>query len=243
MVSTHYIPYLIELRKRLLTCFYLSSILFLGVFYFSNRLFDLIALPILQQLPHDQHLIATHVAAPLIVPLKFSVYLTIFMCIPIYCYQAWKFLRPALYTNEKRLIFLLLLPSIFLFYLGIFFAYAIVLPLIFKFFTQVSPHSVNLMPDISQYLEFVLQLFFAFGVAFEVPIITCLIILSGMISKKNLAAKRPYVIVAAFIIGMLLTPPDVISQILLAIPICLLFECGLFMAKIIKLPLKSGSSQ
>lgn len=230
-----FFAYLIELRRRLLYCVYSVVLLFAFLFYFSADLFHLLAKPLLQFLPAEQGLIATGVTAPLLTPLKLSLVVSIFLSVPFILYQVWAFITPALRAHEKRLVWLLLYPSIGLFYVGTLFAYSIVFPLVFKFFSSVVPAGVSFLPDITQYLQFTLKLFFAFGIAFEVPIMTLVLIWSGVVSADKLAQQRPYVIVLAFVLGMLLTPPDVISQVLLAVPMWLLFELGLLLARVIKL--------
>ena len=176
-------------------------------------------------------MIATEVAAPFLAPFKVTVMMAIFIGMPFVLYQAWAFVAPGLYRQERVLALPLVISTAFLFYLGVAFAYFLVFPLIFAFFTAVAPQGVIVMTDISRYLDFVLKLFFAFGMAFEVPVATILLVWTGVTTPESLAAKRPYVVVAAFIMGMLLTPPDVVSQILLAVPIWLLFELGLFFSR------------
>jgi sec-independent protein translocase protein TatC len=176
-------------------------------------------------------MIATEVASPFLVPFKLTIFLALFISMPYLLYQAWAFVAPGLYRNEKRFALPLLLTSILLFYFGMAFAFFIVFPLLFGFFTSVAPSGVTVMTDISHYLDFILKLFFAFGLAFEVPIATILMVSAGIVSIESLSRKRPYIILGAFVAGMLLTPPDIISQILLAGPIWLLFELGLVFAR------------
>ena len=173
-------------------------------------------------------------ASPFLIPFKLVIYLSIFITIPYILYHLWSFIAPGLYSHEKKLIFPLILSSSFLFYLGASFAYFVVFPLIFVFFIGIAPTDVAIMTDIGRYLDFVIALFFAFGFSFEVPIITVLLITSGITTREKLALKRPYIIVGAFTLGMLLTPPDVISQILLALPMWLLYELGLYFSKYFK---------
>ncbi len=179
-------------------------------------------------------MIATEVASPFLTPFKLTLVLAIFAAIPYILHQLWGFIAPGLYNNEKRIAFPLLISSILLFYAGIAFAFFIVFPLIFKFFSSVAPVGVTVMTDINRYLDFVLKLFFAFGVAFEIPIATVLLVWTGATNVQNLRSKRPYVIVGCFVVGMLLTPPDVVSQLLLAIPMWLLFEVGILFSVLIK---------
>ena len=176
-------------------------------------------------------MIATEVAAPFLTPFKLTFFVAFLIAMPFILYQVWGFLAPGLYENEKGLILPLMASSVLLFYAGITFAYYVVFPLVFGFFTSAAPDNVTVMTDIGSYLDFVLKLFFAFGVAFEIPVVTIVLIRSGAISADSLAKKRPYIIVACFIVGMLLTPPDVISQVLLAVPMWMLFECGVFFGR------------
>ncbi|RME34316.1 MAG: twin-arginine translocase subunit TatC [Gammaproteobacteria bacterium] len=225
------IAHLLELRERLLHSVLCVLLVFLCLFWFANDLYAWLARPLLEKLPAGASMIATEVAAPFLAPFKLTLVVSIFLSVPFLLYQAWAFIAPGLYRHERRLVLPLLVSSTVLFYLGIAFAYFVVFPLIFAFFTSTAPSGVAVMTDISRYLDFVLKLFFAFGLAFEVPVAVFLLARTGVISADDLAAKRPYVVVASFVIGMLLTPPDVISQVLLAVPIWLLFELGLVMAR------------
>ena len=206
--------------------------IFLCLFAFANDLYTFLAEPLLRHMPEGTSMIATEVASPFLTPFKLTLVLSVFAAMPVILYQMWAFVAPGLYQNEKRLVMPLLVSSTFLFYLGMAFAYFVVFPLVFGFLTNVAPDGVAVMTDISRYLDFVLKLFFAFGIAFEVPIATILVIWAGITTAESLAAKRPYIIVIAFVVGMLLTPPDVISQTLLALPMWLLFELGLVMSKL-----------
>lgn len=242
-MSQTFIVYLIELRRRLLYSLYYVIIIFSILLYFSDPIFYVLAKPLLRCLPAGHGLIATGITAPLLIPIKLTLILSLFLSVPFLFYQIWAFITPALHRHEKRVTWLLLLPSVVLFYLGVGFAYVIVFPLIFKFIASIVPPGVNLLPDITQYLTFTLKLFFAFGIAFEVPVVTLVLIWSGITSVEGLAEKRPYVIVLAFILGMLLTPPDVISQVILAIPMWLLFELGLLLARFINVKPTSIAEQ
>lgn len=226
-----FVTHLIELRDRLLRVVIVVIVVFLGLFAFANDLYTYLAQPLLAQMPLGTSMIATEVASPFLTPFKLTLVVSVFISIPFILYQAWGFIAPALYLTERRLIFPLLVSSSLLFYLGMAFAYFVVFPLVFGFLTGVVPEGVAVMTDISRYLDFVLKMFFAFGLAFEVPIATILVIWSGMTTAQDLAAKRPYIVVAAFIFGMLLTPPDVISQTLLALPMWILFELGLVLSR------------
>ena len=220
------ISHLIELRSRILKAILSVVIVFLCLFYFAQDLYQYLALPLIATLPEGATMIATAVAAPFLAPFKLTLVLSFFIAIPVVLYQIWAFVAPGLYRNEKRLIAPLLASSTLLFYSGMAFAYYVVFPLVFMFFNSVAPEGVLISTDISSYLDFVLKLFFAFGLAFEVPIAVILMCWTGVTSAESLRKKRPYVIVGAFVVGMLLTPPDVISQVLLAVPMWLLFEVG-----------------
>jgi len=222
-----FIAHLLELRDRLLRVVLTVLVIFAGLFYFANDLYAFLAQPLLAHLPAGGKMIATEVASPFLTPVKLTLVLSVFAAIPVILYHSWAFIAPGLYLHERKLIFPLLLSSILLFYAGMAFAYFVVFPLVFGFFTSVVPAGVEVMTDIGKYLDFVLKLFFAFGVAFEVPIATILLVWSGATTPEALGEKRPYVIVGAFVIGMLLTPPDAISQTLLALPMWLLFEVGI----------------
>jgi len=222
------IYHLIELRDRLLRVVLVIGVVFIVLMPFSNTLFSILSGPLMAHLPEDSSMIAIEVASPFLIPFKLTLFLALFIAIPYVLYQMWSFVAPGLYRHERRLIWPLLVSSTFLFYAGAAFAYFVVFPLVFAFFTSTAPEGVSVMTDISRYLDFVLTLFFAFGAAFEVPIFTVLLVWTGMATQDSLRKKRPYIIVGAFVIGMLLTPPDVISQTLLAIPVWLLFEVGVY---------------
>ena len=225
------VEHLIELRDRLLRVM-LSVVVFLLLsFPFANDLYTLLAEPLLRHLPQGGSMIATEVASPFLTPFKLCLVLSIFLSMPVALYQLWAFVAPGLYKHEQKLVFPLMVTSTFLFYLGMAFAYYVVFPLMFAFFNATVPDGVAIMTDISKYLDFVLKIFFAFGIAFEVPIATILVVWAGFTTPGALAQKRPYVIVGAFVVGMLLTPPDAISQTLLAIPVWILFELGVFFSR------------
>lgn len=219
--------FLIELRRRLIHCVLLLLILFCGLIYFANQLYTLLALPLLKFLPHHQGLIAINIAAPLFVPYELTFVSSIFLGVPFFLYQLWRFIAPALYKKEKRLLWPLLFGSTFLFYGGMSFAYFVVLPILFRLLTHTAPIGVMVSPDMTEYLNFTLKFLFIFGVIFEVPIIIIFLIWSGIVTRVQLQKFRPYMIVGAFIVGMLLAPPDVLSQTLVAIPLCVLFEMGM----------------
>ena len=228
--SNAILRFLVEVRKRLLICLLALAVIFSVLFYFANHLYTWLALPLLKHLPHGQGLIATNIVSPFFVPFELTFYASLFLAVPIFLYQLWEFIAPALYQRERRFVWPLLLMSTLLFYTGVAFAYFVIFPVIFSFLTKTAPQGVLVSPDISQYLDFTLYLFFIFGLIFEVPIITILFIWSGIVTRDKLIQARPYAIVAAFIIGMLLAPPDVVSQTLLAVPLWLLFELGIFLA-------------
>ena len=226
-----FLSHLIELRDRLLRSLLLILIIFLGLFIYANELYAVLAEPLLAYMPEGSSMIATQVASPFLTPFKLALVSSIFISMPYLLYQLWAFVAPGLYKHEKSLALPLLVSSIILFYLGMMFAYFVVFPLIFDFFAGIQLKGVVNSPDITNYLDFVLKLFFAFGVAFEVPIATIIVISTGMTTAEKLAEKRPFIIVFAFVIGMLLTPPDVVSQMLLAIPMWILFELGLIFSR------------
>jgi sec-independent protein translocase protein TatC len=228
-----FLEHLVELRGRLLKACLAVLIVLVFVLPFSRRLYALLAAPLTAHLPADSSMIAIDVASPFLTPFKLSLLVALVLAIPVVLYQLWAFVAPALYKHEKRLARPLLYTSVFLFYSGCAFAYFVVFPLVFGFFTRVAPEGVAVMTDISKYLDFVITLFLAFGITFEVPIATIIVVATGVTTVKKLASIRAYVLVGAFALGMLLTPPDVISQTLLAVPMWLLFELGLIMARIL----------
>lgn len=229
-VEQPFVSHLIELRDRLLRIVLAILILFLALFGFANDIYHYIASPLMELLPEGQSMVATGVISPFLTPFKLTLVLSFYLAIPYILYQIWGFIAPGLYKHERRLVLPLAASSTVLFYVGMAFAYYVVFPLIFAFLTTTAPEGVEVMPDMKDYLDFVLKLFFAFGVAFEVPIATILLCWMGTTTPDSLREKRPYVIVGAFVIGMLLTPPDMISQTLLAIPMWLLFEAGILFA-------------
>ena len=225
------ISHLLELRDRLLRVIAIVMVLFLSLVYFANDIYHYLAIPLTSQLPEGSSMIATGVATPFFTPIKLTIVLSIFIAIPGILHQVWAFIAPGLYKQERRLIAPLVISSALLFYFGMAFAYYVVFPLAFSFFTSTAPEGVTIATDISSYLDFVLKLFFAFGLAFEIPIATLVLCWTGATTPESLKKKRPYIVVSAFIFGMLLTPPDVISQTLLAIPMLILFEVGLLFAR------------
>ena len=230
------VAHLTELRTRLLRCVVAVLVIFAALFSFAQEIYALVAAPLRAYLPEGATMIATGVASPFLTPFKLTLIVALFLSIPVILHQIWGFIAPGLYTREKRIATPLLASSILLFYAGMAFAYFLVFPIIFGFFASVTPEGVAMMTDIGQYLDFVLTLFFAFGVAFEIPVATFLLIWVGIVDVQTLRNSRPYVIVGCFVVGMFLTPPDVFSQTLLAVPMWLLFEAGLFFGSMIKKP-------
>lgn len=226
------ISHLIELRTCVMRVVICIFIVFLLLLPFANQIYNFVAIPLIAKLPEGSHMIATEVISPFFAPFKLTIFCAVFFTVPYTLYQAWSFITPGLYSNEKKLVLPLLVSSTLLFYTGVLFAYYVVFPVLFAFLTKTAPEGIIIMTDINQYLNFILKLFFAFGISFEIPVATFLLIRSGFVSATKLEANRPYIILSAFVIGMLLTPPDVISQILLAVPIWLLFESGLILGKI-----------
>lgn len=226
------VAHLLELRDRLLRIVLIILLVFLALTPIANTLFTVLADPLLRYMPENTQMIAIDPVGPFFTPFKLALVIAIFLVMPYILYHIWSFIAPALYTNERDLLLPLLISSSVLFYLGMAFSYFVVFPLVFHFMLMVTPTGVAMMTDISHYLDFVLKLFFAFGIAFEVPVLTILLVWTGMTTPEALAEKRPYIVVSAFVVGMLMTPPDAISQTLLALPIWLLFEIGLFFSKI-----------
>ncbi|WED21900.1 twin-arginine translocase subunit TatC [Vibrio sp. JC009] len=225
------ISHLLELRNRLLRALAAVLVVFIGLIYFANDIYEFISAPLIERLPEGATMIATDVASPFFTPLKLTLIASIFVAVPFILYQVWAFVAPGLYKHERKLIMPLMFSSSLLFYCGVAFAYYVVFPLVFGFFTAISLGGVEFATDISSYLDFVLALFLAFGIAFEVPVAIILLCWTGATDVQSLKEKRPYIVVGAFVVGMMLTPPDMISQTLLAIPMCLLFEVGLFFAR------------
>ncbi|WP_106478926.1 twin-arginine translocase subunit TatC [Phytohalomonas tamaricis] len=232
--QTPLLEHLIELRSRLLRAVVVVVVVFAALYAFSNQIYSFVAQPLMELLPPGSQMIATEVTSPFLAPFKLTLFVALFAAIPFVLYQAWAFIAPGLYAHEKKLALPLLASSILLFYGGAAFAYYVVFPLLFQFFTTAGPAGVQVMTDINAYLSFVLKLFLAFGVAFEIPIATFLLILTGATTVKDLSSKRGYVIIGCFIVGMMLTPPDVISQSLLAVPMWLLFEVGILFGRLVK---------
>lgn len=228
------VAHLTELRSRLLRCALAVFVVFAGLFYFAQDIYSIVSAPLRAYLPEGATMIATGVASPFLTPFKLTAWCALFLSVPIILQQVWGFIAPGLYRHEKRIAVPLLVSSILLFYAGMAFAYFLVFPLIFHFFASVTPEGVSMMTDINEYLDFVLTLFFAFGVAFEIPVATFLVIWIGVVDVDTLKRARPYVIVGCFVVGMILTPPDIFSQTLLAVPMWLLFEIGLLFGRLVQ---------
>ena len=227
-----FISHLIELRDRMIKMLIAIAVVILLLFPFANDLYTFVAEPLIAQLPAGSTMIATQVISPFLTPFKLALVAAIFLAMPYLLYQFWGFVAPGLYQHEKRLAVPLLVSSIALFYIGMAFAYYLVFPIVFAFMTATTPVGVAMMTDIAAYLDFVLTLFFAFGLAFEIPVATVLLVMIGIVTPDGLVEKRPYVIVGAFVIGMFLTPPDVFSQTMLAVPMWLLFELGVWFSRL-----------
>jgi sec-independent protein translocase protein TatC len=225
--------HLVELRDRVVRMMLAILVIFLSLFYWANEIYIYLAEPLTKHLPEGSNMIAIDVASPFLTPFKLVLMLSVFLAMPVILHQLWAFVAPGLYKSEKRLAAPLLASSIILFYLGMAFAYYVVFPLVFGFFTSIGPEMVAISTDIGRYLDFVLALFFGFGLAFEVPIATIILVAIGVTTPKKLSEMRPYVIVGAFVLGMILTPPDVISQVLLAVPVWILFEGGVIASAIL----------
>lgn len=230
--SGNLMSHLVELRDRVLRMVIAILVIFLSLFYWANDIYTYLAVPLTSHLPEGSTMIAIDVASPFLTPFKLVLMLSVFLAMPVILHQLWAFVAPGLYKTEKRIAGPLLVSSILLFYAGMAFAFYVVFPLIFGFFTSVGPEMISISTDIGRYLDFVLALFFGFGLAFEVPIATIILVAVGITTPKKLGQMRPYVIVGAFVLGMLLTPPDIISQVLLAVPIWILFEAGLIVSSI-----------
>lgn len=228
------VHHLIELRTRLLRIVIFVAVAFFGLFNFSNQIYGFVSAPLQKILPANSSMIATDVISPFLTPMKLTLFVALFGSIPFILYQIWAFVAPGLYKHEKNIALPLLISSVILFYTGMAFAYYVVFPLIFGYITHVGLEGVANMTDITKYLDFVLQMFFAFGFAFEIPVATILLIHAEIISARGLIKKRPYVIVGCFVIGMILTPPDVMSQISLAVPMWILFEIGVYIGLMIE---------
>jgi len=229
--SEPFVSHLIELRNRMIWAIGSVLVIFVCLVPFANELYEWFAKPLISNLPQGGSMISTEPHGPFFIPFKFAFATAFAVAIPVVLYQVWAFVAPGLYQNEKSIALPLVVSSTLLFYAGIMFAYYVVFPIIFKFFIGMAPEGVAVMTDISSYMSFALKLFFAFGVAFEVPVATVLLARMGVVSPDSMARQRPYIVLGAFVLGMLMTPPDIFSQVMLAVPVCLLFEVGLFFAR------------
>ena len=227
MIKDSILNHLIELRSRLLKVFALFVVLSIVGIPFASEVYTFIASPLMDLLPDGSTMIATEVASPFMAPIKLVLYVALLLSMPWLFYQIWMFVSPGLYKREKKLTAPLMLSTIILFFCGVSFAFFIVCPIIFKFFIGMAPENIQVMTDINQYLSFIFKLLFAFGIAFEIPIATVIIVKGGLATKESLTSARPYLIILFLVIGMLLTPPDIFSQLFLAVPMWLLFEIGI----------------
>ena len=228
------ISHLLELRDRLMRAFAAVLLAFVPCAYYSNEIFTIVARPLSEKLPKGSSLIATSVIAPFMTPFKLAFFVALFIAMPVVIYQIWAFVAPGLYRHEKRFAVPLLVSSILLFYVGVVFAYFAVFPVMFEFFAATTPVGVTMMTDINNYMDFVLTMFLCFGVAFEMPVIVVLLVLTGMVTVEKLKSSRGYVLIGIFIIAAILTPPDAVSQTIMAVPMYLLYEGGLVMARIMQ---------
>jgi len=226
--------HLLELRDRLLRAFLAVIVVFIPIVFFANEVFTLVAQPLIDQLPKGASLIATSVISPFMTPFKLAFFVALFAAMPYVLYQVWAFVAPGLYRHEKRFALPLLVSSIILFYAGVAFAYFAVFPVMFDFFASTTPAGVRMMTDITSYMDFVLTMFLCFGLAFEVPVIVVLLVLTGLVKVDKLAEIRGYVLIGIFVIAAILTPPDAISQTIMAVPMYLLYEGGLLMARLMQ---------
>ena len=228
------ISHLLELRDRLLRAFLAVLIVFLPIAFFANDVFTLVAQPLIDKLPAGSSLIATSVISPFMTPFKLALFVAVFVAMPYVLYQIWAFVAPGLYRHEKRFALPLLVSSIFLFYAGVAFAYLVVFPVMFDFFANTTPEGVRMMTDITSYMDFVLTMFLCFGLAFEMPVVVVLLVLTGLVKVSKLAEVRGYVLIGIFVVAALVTPPDAISQTIMAVPMYLLYEGGLLMARLME---------
>ena len=235
-----FLSHLVELRDRLIRALLSVLLVFLGLFPWAKDLYSLLAQPLLAKLPSGGQMIATDVVGVFLVPMKVALMVAFLIALPYVLYQVWAFVAPGLYAHEKRLALPLVAVSVFLFFVGMAFAYFLVFPTVFGFMSRIAPEGVAWMTDIEKYLSFVMSSFVAFGVAFEVPVIVVVLVLIDVVELSKLKELRAYVIVGAFVVGAIFTPPDVVSQLMLAVPLCLLYEFGMLMARLVKKPLKEG---
>lgn len=235
-----FLSHLFELRDRLIRSLVAVVIMFLPCFFYASELYDLVAMPMMKTLPEGSRMIATGVITPFFIPMKIALVAGFLLALPYVLYQAWAFVAPGLYSHEKRLALPLVVSSTVLFFLGMTFCYFFVFGTVFKFIATFAPKSISVAPDIEAYFNFVLGMFIAFGVTFEVPVVVVVLVMTGLVSVEKLREIRSFVIVGAFIVAAIVTPPDVVSQLLLAIPLCLLYEVGIFVARFVEKPKPAG---
>ena len=228
-----FLSHLIELRSRLVKCLLLFFVAAAPMLYYSAELYDLLALPLMKSLPEGSRMIATGVITPFLIPMKISIMAAFLLALPYVLYQAWAFVAPGLYAHEKKLVLPLVVSSTVLFLLGMVFCYFIVFGKVFAFIASFAPKSISVAPDIEAYFNFVLGMFLAFGLAFEVPVVVVVLVMAGLVTVEQLREWRGYIVVAIFVVAAIVTPPDVVSQIALAIPMCLLYEVGILFAQLI----------
>jgi sec-independent protein translocase protein TatC len=228
-----FLSHLIELRERLVHSLFAVALCCIPTFYFSAELYDILAHPLMQSLPQGSRMIATGVITPFLIPMKISVMAGFLLALPYVLYQAWAFVAPGLYAHEKKMVLPLVVSSTLLFIMGMLFCYFIVFGKVFAFITSFAPKSITVAPDIEAYFNFVLGMFIAFGLAFEVPVVVVVLVMAGLVTVEQLREWRGYVVVAIFIVAAIVTPPDVVSQIALALPMCLLYEVGIVFAQMI----------
>jgi sec-independent protein translocase protein TatC len=229
-----FISHLIELRERLVRCLVAMAIVFLPAFFYASELYDLLAMPMIRTLPQGSRMIATGVITPFFIPMKIALLVSVLIVLPYLLYQAWAFVAPGLYAHEKKLVAPLIVSSTVLFFTGMAFCYFFVFRVVFDFIARFAPKSITVAPDIEAYFNFVIGMFIAFGLAFEVPVVVVVLVLTGVVSVEKLREVRPYVIVGAFVLAAIVTPPDVVSQLLLAIPLCILFEAGVLVGSFVE---------
>lgn len=237
-----FLSHLFELRDRLIRSLVAIVIMFLPCFFYASELYDLVAMPMMKTLPEGSRMIATGVITPFFIPMKIALVAGFLLALPYVLYQAWAFVAPGLYSHEKRLALPLVVSSTVLFFLGMTFCYFFVFGTVFKFIATFAPKSISVAPDIEAYFNFVLGMFIAFGVTFEVPVVVVVLVMTGLVSVEKLREIRSFVIVGAFIVAAIVTPPDVVSQLLLAIPLCLLYEVGIFVARFVEKPRPAGEA-
>jgi len=231
-----FLSHLFELRDRLVRSLVALGLVFLPTFFFAADLYDLLAMPMMRTLPEGSKMIATGVITPFFIPMKIALMVSFLVALPYILYQAWAFVAPGLYAHEKRLVVPLIVSSTLLFFLGMLFCYFIVFQTVFSFIAQFAPKSITVAPDIEAYFNFVLGMFMAFGITFETPVVVVVLVMTGMISVEKLKEIRSFVIVGAFVVAAIVTPPDVVSQLMLAIPLCVLYEVGIFFARFVEKP-------